>query len=128
MKINNIDITFDYSTVKGSTELHEKFKKDFIKVCAKVCPDVMVIPYDVGFYRAYSQPDIIVRCGQKGVLDTVIITPKATLWFDMKTGKNTLQENQKNFIKRLKEIKGEIRGFKINSIKQGLDLIQDFNA
>jgi len=121
-KINPID--FDYSKVRGSTEMHNKFKKEFMIYCSRKFPDVMVIPYDVGFYRAYSQPDIIVRCGQDGVPDTIVLGCGWYLLLDMKTGKNKFQENQKAIKARIAEInKGRERVFKIKSSLEGICLI-----
>lgn len=120
-----IDIYFDYSKVKGSTELHNKFKSDFMICVSRRFNDVTVIPYDVGFYRAWSNPDIPVRCGQVGVADTIVFGDKWYLFFDMKTGHATLQANQKGFKARIKEINNGVdRVFKINSIAQGLTLIR----
>lgn len=86
----------------------------------------MTLTYDVGFFRAWSNPDIPVRCGQIGALDIIVMIPKGVLWFDTKTGKARLSPEQKNFVAQLKEVHGEDRGFKITSIQQGIDIIQGF--
>ena len=123
---NKIDIHFNWSTVAGSTEMHNEFKRQFTVTVPKHFKDAFVLPYDVGFVRAFTQPEICYQMGQQGCLDTLVIVPKATLWFDMKTGKAVLQPNQKAFIRTLKEIHGSDRGFKLSSIKQGLDIIKEF--
>ena len=124
-KRKEIDIHFDYSKVKGSTELHNDFKRKFMVVCSRSFPDISIIPYDVGFFRAYSQPDIVVRCGQEGVPDTIVFGDGFYLLFDMKTGKNKLQENQVNYKNRIAEInKGKDKVFKVNTIFQGVELIK----
>lgn len=121
-----IDINFNWSTVQGSTENHNKFKKQFIKVVNKTFLKSMVIPYDIGFVRAYSQPEICYKIGQDGVLDTIVIIPNHVLFFDMKTGNARLSTLQKAFIKQVKLINGVDKAFKINSIKEGLDIIKGF--
>lgn len=119
-----IDINFDYSKVKGSVEMHNKFKKEFMVAVSKKFPDVMVIPYDVLVARAFINPDIIVRAGQAGTLDTIILGNKSYLFFDMKTGSAVMQKNQINFQTRIREINlGNDRAFKITSISQGFELI-----
>lgn len=119
-----IDVNFDYSKVRGSTEMHNKFKKEFLISASKKYPDVMVIPYDVGFFRAYSQPDIIVRCGQEGVPDTIVFGCGWYLLLDMKTGKAKFQKNQIACKNRIAQInKGRERVFKITTVNQGLCLI-----
>ena len=120
-----IDIHFDYSKIKGSTTMHNKFKNEFMVSVAKEFPDVMVLPYDVAFVRAYSEPERCFQVGQKGVLDTVVLGKNWYLFLDMKTGCATLQANQKDFVKRLACINlGSPRGFKINTVFQGLELIR----
>lgn len=121
-----INIDFDYSSVRGSTELHNKFKKEFMISCSWKYENVMILPYDVGFFRAWSNPDVPVRCGKEGVFDTIVIIPNHTLWFDMKTGKATLQQNQKNFKNRLKQIKGYDVAFKVSSVREALNIIEEF--
>jgi len=131
MKINipnsvlkRINIYFDYSTARGSTEQHNKFKKEFMICCSYQFPDITVIPYDVGFVRAYNQPEICYRVGQEGVPDTIVFGKDFYLFFDMKTGKNRLQENQIDFKNRIKDInKGIDRVFKLTSVIQGLEVI-----
>ena len=119
-----IDTYFDYSKVAGSTEMHNKFKKEFMISVSEKFSDVMVIPYDVGFFRAYSQPDIVVRCGQEGVPDTIVLGCGWYLLLDMKTGKAKFQANQKAIKARIAEInKGRERVFKITSVHQGLCLV-----
>lgn len=120
-----IDIYFDYSKVKGSTELHNKFKREFTICASKEFPDISVIPYDVAFVRAYSQPEICFQMGQKGVLDLIVFGNGWYLLLDTKTGRNNLQTNQKDYRDRIKEInQGVDKAFKINSIIQGLELIR----
>jgi len=119
-----INIDFDYSKVKGSTELHNKFKKEFIITVPQHYPNVMVLPYDVAFVRAYSQPEICFQVGQPGVPDTIVLGCGWYLLLDMKTGRATLQQNQRNFQARIFEINlGFGRVFKINSVRAGLRLI-----
>ncbi len=124
-----IDVNFDYSKVKGSTPLHNKFKKEFMIKCAQAFYNIVVIPYDVGFVRSYSQPEICYRVGQEGVPDTIVLGKGWYLLLDMKTGKATLQKNQKAFQQRILEVnEGFHRVYKINSVAQGLQLIWDENA
>lgn len=126
VKKKEIDINFDWSSVAGSTEMHNEFKRQFTLTVPKHFKDAFVLPYDVGTVRALAEPENIYKMGQTGCLDTIVITPKATLWFDMKTGKARLQPNQKAFINTLLNIHGEHRGFKINSIAEGLKIIGFF--
>ena len=120
-----INIHFDYSKVKGSTELHNKFKKEFMIVVGRQFEFVSIIPYDVAFVRAYSEPEICFQMGVKGVLDTIVFGNGWYLLLDMKTGNSTLQENQKHYQKRIRHINNGVdRAFKINSINEGLDLIR----
>lgn len=121
-----INISHDYSKERGSTELHQRFKKEFTISVSKEFDSAMVIPYDIGFVRAYSNPDICYKIGQDGVLDTIVVTPKATLWFDMKTGMATLSKEQRAFKERIFQIHGEHRAFKISSVEQGLKIIRFF--
>lgn len=119
-----IDINFDYSKVFGSTELHNKFKKEFIIECSRRFPSVTIIPYDVGFFRAWSNPDIPVRCGQVGVPDTIVFGNGWYLLFDIKTGKAVFQKNQQAFKDRIAIINnGRERVFKIKSVNDGLCII-----
>lgn len=121
-----IDIDFDYSKVKGSTQMHNKFKQEFILTVPKFYPDVVVIPYDVSKVRAMSQPDIIYQVGQVGVPDTIVFGNSWYLLLDMKTGKATLQPNQKRFKKRIADVnKGIERVFKVKSVRQCLNLIRE---
>ena len=120
-----INIDFDYSKVKGSTELHNKFKKELMISIAKAFFDTVVIPYDVAFVRAYSQPEKCFRVGQEGVPDIIVLGNGFYYLLDTKTGKNKLQKNQKDFKVRIAGInKGVERVFKINSVREGLDLIR----
>jgi len=118
--------SFNYATVAGSTEMHNQFKKEFTIYVSKMIPQALVLPYDVAFVRAYSEPEKVFQVGQKGVLDTIVILPKATLWFDMKTGGARLQKNQMAFCERIFHIHGERRGFKITSVEDGIDIIEQF--
>ena len=123
---NKIDINFDYSKVRGSTELHNKFKREFMICASRAFPNVSIIPYDVGFYRAWSDPDVPVRCGQEGVPDTIIFGCGWYLLVDQKTGKATLQDNQKMYKRRIAEINNGVeKVFKINSVFEGLQLIRE---
>jgi len=118
-------MNFDYSKVKGSTELHNKFKKETMIAISEQYPDVIVLPYDVGVFRAFSEPEKIVRCGQDGCGDLIILGNSWYLILDNKTGKNTLQPNQKNFKKRVASINsGFEKMFKITTVKQALDLVE----
>lgn len=118
-------IDFDYSKVKGSTELHNKFKNEFMIYASKEFSHIMIIPYDVGFFRAWSNPDIPVRCGMDGVPDTIIFGLTWYLLFDMKTGKARFQQNQKDFQERIRVINGgKHRVFKINSCLEGIKIIR----
>jgi hypothetical protein len=118
-----INIDFDYSKVRGSTELHEKFKKEVMVVVPKKFEDVIVIPYDVGFFRAWSDPDIPVRCGMVGVPDLIALGKDFYYLFDTKTGKNELSKEQKNFREIIYDINGKHRVHKLNTIRQALEII-----
>lgn len=88
--------------------------------------NAIVLPYDVGFFRAYSQPEIIVRCGQAGVPDTIVLGCGWYLLLDMKTGKNKFQKNQVDFKERVAQVNnGRQRVFKISTVNQGLCLIEN---
>ena len=126
VKRKKIDIDFDWSTIEGSTENHNEFKRQFTVCVPKEFINSMVLPYDVAFVRTYSQPEICFHVGQKGVLDTIVEIPNASLFFDMKTGKAKLSPLQKNFVKMMKEIKGVDVAFKITSVRQGLNIIRGF--
>lgn len=121
-----IDLNFDYSKVKGSTELHNEFKKYFKLSVSQNFPNAIVLDYDVAKVRAISQPEIIYQVGNKGVLDTIVLLKNIYIFFDMKTGKNKLQKNQIYFKERIYEINKDERAFKINSIREGLDIIKRF--
>lgn len=119
------DIHFDYSKVKGSTELHNKFKKEFMISAAKEFFNIVVIPYDVSFVRAYSEPERCFQVGQTGVPDIIVFGNGFYYLLDTKTGKNNLQPNQKVFKTRIAGVnKGVDRVFKINSVSQGLEIIR----
>lgn len=117
-------IDYDYSKVKGNTTLHNQFKKEFEIYACKEFDKIMVIPYDVGFVRAYSNPEIAYKMGMEGVLDTIVLTEKGVIFFDMKTGKARLQKNQMNFCIAVRNILGGHRAFKISSCLEGIQLIQ----
>lgn len=119
-----IDINFDYSKAKGSTQLHEKLKKEFVIMVARTFSNAIVIPYDVGFYRAWKEPEKPVRCGLAGVPDLICFLPNSYLLFDAKTGKNKFQENQKLFALQLKNLTGREKVFKLSTIKHGLEIIE----
>lgn len=117
-------IDFDYSKVKGSATLHNQFKKEFEIYVPQHIDNVMVIPYDVAFVRAYSEPEKCFMMGMEGVLDTIVITPDKTFFFDLKTGNAKLSKKQLDFCIAIKRIYGEPRAFKINSCIQGIQLIE----
>lgn len=120
-----IDINHDYSKHKGSTEAHNKLKKEFTIMVSRTFDDVVVIPYDVGFFRAWSNPDIPVRCGLEGVPDLIVFGRGWYLMFDAKTGKNKFQDNQKAFAGRLREINKKHVVYKLTTIKRGLEIIKN---
>lgn len=122
-----IDINFDYSKVKGSTELHNKFKKEFMIYVSKEFHGVAILPYDVAFVRAYSQPEVCYQMGQVGVPDTIIFGEGWYRFADMKTGQAKLSHGQVAFRSRMAVINGKTVVYKINSVKQGLDLIRVAN-
>ena len=124
MSSRGIDINFDYSKVRGSTELHNKLKKEFMIMVNRTFPNVRIIPYDVGFFRAWSNPDIPVRCGQEGVPDLIVFGKGWYLFFDAKTGKNKFQENQIAWARQMQEINGEHKVFKLSTIARGLEIIE----
>jgi hypothetical protein len=120
-----INIHFDYSKVEGSTELHNKFKKEFMISVAKEFFDVVVIPYDVSFVRAYSEPERCFQVGQAGVPDIIVLGNGFYFLLDTKTGKNNLRPNQKVFKTRIAGVnKGVERVYKINSVSEGLEIIR----
>lgn len=123
--MKEIDIHFDYSKVKGSTELHNKFQAEFTVSAYRKFNNIIVIPYYVGFVRAYREPDICFKAGAEGIPDTIVFGDGFYLLLDMKTGKATLQKNQLAYRERFKEINlGKDRVFKINSVYEGLLLIE----
>lgn len=121
-------IDHDYSKEAGSTTLHNQFKKEFEIYVPQHFVNVMVIPYDVGFVRAYSEPEKAYMMGMEGVLDTIVVLPQATFFFDVKTGGNKLTKKQLDFCIAIKKIYGSNRAFKINSCSQGIALMQSILA
>lgn len=121
-----ININFDYSKVRGSTELHNKLKKEFTVMVSRMFPNVIIIPYDVGQFRAFSNPDAIVRCGQYGVPDLIVLGKNYYLFFDAKTGRNSFQKNQKAFAARVEAVNEDKRVFKLSTIKNGLEIIEKY--
>lgn len=119
-----IDVDFDYSKVKGSTELHNKFKKEFMIKVSELLPNVIILPYDVAFVRAYSEPDVCYQVGQPGVPDTLVLAARDYYLFDMKTGRARLTSKQKAFANRVKEISGKDRVFKLNTVRRGIEIIK----
>jgi len=123
--MTTIDINFDYSKVRGSTELHNKLKKEFMIMVSRKFPELIIIPYDVGFHRAWSNPEVPVRVGQEGVPDLIVFINNTYIMFDAKTGKNKFQANQDHFAGRLFELTGEKKVYKLSVISDGLDIIEN---
>jgi len=119
-----INCTKDYSKVKGSTELHNKLKKEFMIMVSRTFDDAFAITYDVGFFRAWSNPEIPVRCGVVGVPDIIVFVQTEYVLFDAKTGKAVFSTEQKSFAKTIKEIAGEHRVYKLTTINRGLEIIE----
>jgi len=120
-----IDIDFDYSKVEGSTELHNEFKSKFMVSVGEYFPLVTIIPYDVAFVRAMSQPEVMFQVGRKGVPDTIAFGCGWYEFFDMKTGSARLTKKQRDFQTQIRaNNNGRDRVHKLTTIREGLEIIK----
>lgn len=109
----------------GSTAAHQELIKKFQLEVPKQFPDVMVLPYTNGMFRAWDDPERVIHAGQKGVTDILVLGCGFYLWFDGKTGKAKFTKEQKAFADRIKEInKGTEHVYKLSSVEEGLRVIK----
>ena len=112
----------------GSTALHQKLVKDFQLEIGIRYEDVVFIPYTVGMFRDFDTANRIIHAGIKGVPDCIVLGVGWYLFFDAKTGGATYTKEQAAFAKRMYEINGHERVFKLRSVNQGIDIINDIRA
>ncbi len=112
---------------KGSTLQHQNLVKDFMIAVSKEFPNVMILPYTNGMFRAFDNPDRIIRAGQKGVMDLLVLGKGFYIWFDAKTGHAQFTKEQRAFRDRLTEINEWGVAFKLSSIEYGLKVIREFH-
>lgn len=86
----------------------------------------MVLTYTNGMFRAFDNPDRIIRAGMKGVLDVLFLGPGFYLWFDAKTGKAKFTKEQKAFRNQLEYINGKVVAFKLTDIEKAIETIRGF--
>lgn len=110
--------------IKGNYTEHQNLIKRFVKLTSLEMPNIINLPYDVGTYRAYSDPDRIVKLGQEGVLDRLIILKGGQVMFlDAKTGKAKLAGNQKDFKQRFLEVAGYDGCLPFGHEDEGLEIL-----
>jgi hypothetical protein len=107
-------------------EAHQNLVKEFSNALSEKFPDIIVIPYTVGMFRAFDNPDRIIRAGIKGVPDLIIFGKGFYLFLDAKTGNATFNKNQRFFKERMQEVAGCDIVFKLKSVDQGLKIIKGF--
>jgi len=76
-------------------------------------------------FRAFDNPDRIIRAGVKGVPDLMVLGRNFYLFFDAKTGNARFTKEQNNFKERLREIAGAELVYKLTSVEQGLAIIKN---
>ena len=111
---------------KGSTAQHQNLVKSFMVACSKEFPNMMILTYTNGMFRAFDNPDRIIRAGMKGVLDLLVLGNGFYLWFDAKTGNARFTKEQRAFRERLEQINGKIVAFKLSSVESGINEIRGF--
>lgn len=80
--------------------------------------------YTVGMFRAFDNPDRIVRSGKKGVLDLIVFWPDGYCFFDGKTGKARFNENQLMFKDHMKKMCGRDVCFKLANVESGMEILK----
>lgn len=114
--------------MKGSTQLHQNLVKDFMITACSEFPDIMILTYTNGMFRAYDNPERIIRAGLKGVLDLLVMGKGFYIWFDAKTGRAVFTKEQKAFRERLFQINEKQVAFKLPDVKTGLAVIREFRG
>ena len=112
--------------MKGSMKQHQNLVKDFMIQAAGTFDNIMILTYTNGMFRAFDNPDRIIRAGMKGVLDILVLGNGFYLWFDAKTGNAVFTKEQKAFRERLRMINGKYVAFKLTSVEMGLEKIREF--
>lgn len=107
-------------------QAHQNLVKNVMIAISNEHPDVLLIPYTVGMFRAWDNPDRVVHAGRAGVPDLIAFGKGWFLFMDAKTGKADFNDNQKNFIRRVAEIMGNHSHVKkIRSVSDALALIAE---
>lgn len=111
---------------KGSTAAHQDLQARFIIAVSKEFMDLRVLTYTNGMFRAFDDPDRIIRAGQKGVLDLCVFGHQKYLWFDTKTGNAVFTKEQRYFAEDMQYVNGDKNvALKLKSIEQGLAAIRE---
>lgn len=108
-----------------NTKAHQELLKKFFVAVSVNFPDAIILSYTNGMFRAFDNPDRIVKAGTKGVLDCFILLKNDWLFFDSKTGKARFTPEQKAFISRCEQVQGRTSAFKLTSVEQGLNVIRE---
>lgn len=107
------------------TKEHQALLKKFIVAVSKEFPNAIVLTYTNGMFRAWDDPERIIKAGMKGVLDCFVLLKNDWIFFDSKTGKARFTNEQKAFIARCEQVQERPSAFKLSSIEQGLEIIRN---
>ena len=111
------------------TVAHQNLVKQFTVKVAVTFPELIVLPYTVGMFRAFDDPNRIVRAGLKGVFDMIVLGCGWYLFFDAKTGKAVLTKEQRAFKNRVTDLNGgQVHAYKLGSVAMGMDIIKGVMA
>ena len=110
----------------GSTAQHQNLIKEFMIECSKEFELLMILTYTNGMFRAFDNPERIIRAGLKGVLDLLVMGRGFYIWFDGKTGHARFTKEQKAFRERISYIAGDIVAFKLDSVENGIKIVRKF--
>lgn len=106
---------------------HENLLKKFDKAVTSRFEKVVVLPYTVGMFRDFTTAERIIRAGQKGVPDRLVLLSNGQyLWFDGKTGNAVFSKEQRAFRDWLKYCTNTDRVFKLTCVKSALDIIESY--
>ena len=111
--------------MKGSTLQHQNLVKEFMIEVSRRYENTMILTYTNGMFRAFDNPDRIIRAGVKGAMDLLVMGNGFYLWFDAKTGNAKLTKEQKFFRERLNVINnGREVAHKLPSVEAGLEIVK----
>lgn len=116
------------NSTPGSYAEHQRLLNKWEIAVTKLDPRIITLPYTVGTFRDIDTAERIIKVGQKGVLDNLLILPNGkVLFFDAKTGKYLrFSREQKDFCVRLDETCGYQAAHKLTSVDSGLKILEKY--